>query len=59
MKIYRISATQGQISFKKDIEANSMASAKNKFYNLEHKYDSYSSFGYMEPIGIKSITRRY
>lgn len=59
MKVYSISAIQGQISFKKEVSAISYIDARNKFYNEEHRFNSYNTFSYVEPIFIKSITRRY
>ena len=58
MKVYRISALQGQISFKKNIEADTYQDAKNKFYNEISKTNY--SFPYIQPdIVIENISRRY
>jgi hypothetical protein len=58
MQVYKISSTQGQISFKKNIKASSYQDAKNKFYNEINKTNN--SFPYIHPdIEIENIFRRY
>ncbi len=58
MQVYKISATQGQISFNKSIKADSYQDAKNKFYNEINK-NNYS-FPYIQPdVFIDNIFRRY
>lgn len=58
MHIYRISANQANISFKKTIKAFSYQDAKNKFYNEINK--SNISFPYIYPeVEIVNINRRY
>lgn len=58
MKIYRISATQGNVSFNKSIKANSYQDARNKFKIDNNKNNI--SFPFIEPeIDIEEITRRY
>ena len=56
MFVYRISAIQGQISFKKTVRAHSYNDAKSKFMLEENKNNR--SFPYIAPnIVIESIFR--
>ena len=58
MKIFRINATQGNISFKKSIKADSYQDARNKFMLDSNKNNR--SFPFVEPnTEIEEITRRY
>ena len=59
MRIYRISATKGNISFTQSIKADSYVHARAKF-NIEN--NKYTSFSYLYPedkVFIDKITRRY
>lgn len=57
MKIYRITGSQGKISFKQNIQANDYQDAKNKFINSNKKFDSYSTFATPPDIIINRIER--
>ena len=55
MKVYRITGSQGKISFKQNIQANDYQDAKNKFINSNKKFDSYSTFKTPPDIIIDDI----
>lgn len=58
MRIYRISANIGQISFTKTIKADTYQDARNKFM-LDNK-KSNEVFPFTSPeVDITKITRRY
>lgn len=59
MKVYRISATQSNVSFSQNIEAFTYQDAENKFYNQNKKLESYSFPFYIDDLKITKITRRY
>ena len=59
MKVYRITGSQGNISFKQTVKANDYQDARNKFINSNKKFDSYSTFKTPPDIIIESQTLKY
>ena len=58
MNIYRISAMQGQVSFRKTIKADTYEEARKKF-NIEINKNN-MSFPYIQPeLDIVNINKRY
>ena len=58
MKIYRINATQGSISFSQNIKALSYDDAKNKFKLQNSKSASFYPYAFPD-LEINKITKRY
>ena len=61
MKVYNIYATQGNISFKQYIKADTYSEAKIKFANVLNECRKNHSFPYIQPdVKIDNIiSRRY